>query len=256
MHDETWYTYQAMKKNVNNDISETTVMQSLTDGEEYEKDDFDTDEYDFEDDLNETSVLERLTDPDLDEKISKEDRNPQKNSAYREVLGFLRDLAVSMAVILVICNFIVRPVRVYGDSMYPTLYDGGVGFSNVIGMKMSGLKRFDIAIIYVEEKNEYLVKRVIGLPGETVSYRFGQLYINGEMMDEPFLDQAYVESCGQYFMSDVSDITLGDDEYYCLGDNRPASSDSRYYGPFKKENIRSKGVLILWPFADFGLHTW
>ena len=78
----------------------------------------------------------------------------------------------------------------------------------------------------------------------------------GEMMDEPFLDQAYVESCGQYFMSDVSDITLGDDEYYCLGDNRPASSDSRYYGPFKKENIRSKGVLILWPFADFGLHTW
>ena len=52
MHDETWYNYQAMKKNVNNDISETTVMQSLTDGEEYEKDDFDTDEYDFEDDLN------------------------------------------------------------------------------------------------------------------------------------------------------------------------------------------------------------
>ena len=102
MHDETWYNYQAMKKNVNNDISETTVMQSLTDGEEYEKDDFDTDEYDFEDDLNETSVLERLTDPDLDEKISKEDRNPQKNYAYREVLGFLRDLAVSMAVILVI----------------------------------------------------------------------------------------------------------------------------------------------------------
>ena len=239
----------------NNDINETQVMQTLTDADEYE-DAYDTQEYDFEDDLNETSVLERLTDPDLDEKVRKNDKKPQKTSAFKEVLGFLKDLAISMAVILLICNFIVRPVRVYGDSMYPTLLDGAIGFSNVIGFKSKELKRFDIAIIYVEAKNEYLVKRVIGLPGETLSYRYGQLYINGEVVDEPFLDQAYVEQCGQYFMSDVSEITLGDDEYYCLGDNRPASSDSRYYGPFKKEQIRSKGVLVLWPFSDFGLHTW
>lgn len=242
----------------NTEISETQVMQTLTDADEYDSGGFDSEEYDYEDDLdlNETSVLERLTDPDLDEKIVKKERKPQKNSAFREVLSFLRDLAVSMAVILLICNFVLRPVRVYGDSMYPTLLNGAIGFSNVIGFKTGELKRFDIAIIYVEEKNEYLVKRVIGLPGETLSYRYGQLFINGEMVDEPFLDQAYVEQCGQYFMSDVSEITLGEDEYYCLGDNRPASSDSRYYGPFKKEQIRSKGVLVLWPFSDFGLHTW
>lgn len=235
------------------DMDETQVMQVLTDGEEY-SDDENTDDYLY-DELSETTVIQQLTDPDYEEK-KKPVKKPKKSSAMREVLSFLRDLAVSMAVILVICNFVVRPVRVYGDSMYPTLLDGGIGFSNVLGMKTGKIERFDIAIIYVEEKNEYLVKRVIGLPGETVAYKNGQLYINGEAMDEPFLDQAYVESCGPYFMSDVAEITLEDDEYYCLGDNRPASSDSRYYGPFKADKIRSKGVLILWPFSDFGVHTW
>ena len=112
-------------------------MQTLTDADEYDSGDFDSEEYDYEDDLdlNETSVLERLTDPDLDEKIVKKERKPQKNSAFREVLSFLRDLAVSMAVILLICNFVLRPVRVYGDSMYPTLLNGAIGFSNVIGFK-------------------------------------------------------------------------------------------------------------------------
>lgn len=233
------------------DIEETQVMQVLTDGDEYS----DTDDYLY-DELNETTVIQQLTDPDYEEKKKKPKKKPQKSSAMKEVISFLRDLAVSMAVILVLCNFVVRPVRVYGDSMYPTLLDGGIGFSNVLGMKTGSIERFDIAIIYVEEKNEYLVKRVIGLPGETVAYKNGQLYINGEPVEETFLDQAYVESCGPYFMSDVAEITLGDDEYYCLGDNRPASSDSRYYGPFKAENIRSKGVLILWPFSDFGVHTW
>ena len=237
------------------EINETQVLQQLTDMND---DEYDTGEYDeFPDDMNETSVMEQLTDPDYDDK--KKERKPEKptgNSALREVLSFLKDLAISMAIILLLCNFVIRPVRVYGDSMYPTLLDGGIGFSNVLGMKPGEIRRFDIVIIYVPEKNEYLVKRVIGLPGETVSYSNGQLYINGEAMDEDFLDQKYVEECGQYFMSDVAPITLESDEYYCLGDNRPASSDSRYYGPFKKENIRSKGILILWPFSDFGVHTW
>lgn len=242
------------------EMSETQVLQQLTDLDD-ETGEMDTHDYDFSDeDFNETSVMEQLTDPDYEEKKntrkSKKEKKPEKNPALREVLSFLKDLAISMAVILVLCNYVVRPCRVYGDSMYPTLLNGGVGLSNVVGMKTGELKRFDIAIIYVPEKNEYLVKRIIGLPGETVSYSNGQLYINDEPVEEDFLDQKYVEECGQYFMSDVAPITLGDDEYYCLGDNRPASSDSRYYGPFKKENIKSKGILILWPFSDFGVHTW
>ena len=128
-------------------------------------------------------------------------------------------------------------------------------YSNNLASDISHLENGSVVDI-VTEKNEYLVKRVIGLPGETVSYANGQLYINGESVDEDFLSQEYVESYGSGWMPDVNEITLGEDEYYCLGDNRPHSSDSRYSGPFKKENIRSKGIFIAWPLSDFGVETW
>ena len=177
-------------------------------------------------------------------------------SAAKEVLDFLKDLAVCFVIVFFITKVLVKPVRVNGESMYPTLKNNDIGISNTIGFRTGGLKRFDIAIIYIEAKDEFIVKRVIGLPGETVSYQDGQLYINGEPMDEPFLDQEYVAEYGDDFMEDVAPVTLAEDEYYCLGDNRPHSSDSRYYGPFKKSIIACKGVLTLYPFSSFGVHTW
>ena len=177
------------------------------------------------------------------------------NPFWKEVLLFVRDVAVCMAVVLLISNFVIRPVEVLGSSMYPTLQDKEFGFSNLIGMRMDGIRRFDIVIIYVDPKEKYLVKRVVGLPGETVSYTGGQLYINGEAVAEEFFDEEYRSSFST-FMEDVKPVTLGEDEYFCLGDNRPHSSDSRVYGPFKSEQIRSKGILVLFPFSKIGLHTW
>lgn len=209
--------------------------------------------------LSETQVFERLTNPEVEKKqpAKQPSKGPEKDSsATSEVLDFLKDLVICMAIVFVITNFIVRPIQVKGNSMYPTLKDQSMGVSNTLGYNIGEIKRFDIVIIYIPEKNEYIVKRVIGLPGETVSYSNGQLYINGEAMEEPFLDQEYVESYGSGWMPDVSEITLGEDEYYCLGDNRPHSSDSRYYGPFKKENIKSKGIFIAWPLSEFGVETW
>lgn len=174
----------------------------------------------------------------------------------KEFLDFLKDVLICMAVVFLLVQFIVRPIQVKGSSMYPTLHDGSLGFSNILGFRLSGIERFDIVIVYLDEKDEYLVKRVIGLPGETVSYSGGQLYINGEAVAEDFLDEDYVASYNGYFMSDVDEITLGEDEYYCLGDNRPHSSDSRTYGPFQKSDILSKGVFIFLPFSDFGVETW
>lgn len=240
-------------KNTDKDerLTETQVMQQLTDPVDYS-------DKKEENTFTETRVLEELTDPDCKKSSHKEpEEKPEKpHSALNELFSFVIDLIVCMAIILVVTNFVVRPVQVSGDSMYPTLKDKSFGVSDVLGYNLNGIERFDVAIIYLPEKDEYLVKRVIGLPGETVSYSNGQLYINNEPVEEPFLDQSYVESYGDYFMSDVAPITLGEDEYYCLGDNRPASSDSRYYGPFKKENIRSKGIFIFWPFSKFGAQTW
>ena len=188
--------------------------------------------------------------------MKKEKKEKEEFNLWKEIISFAKDMAICMATVLVIVNFIARPIGVKGSSMYPTLEDGEIGFSDVIGYSLSGIDRFDIAIIYVESKDEYLVKRVIGLPNETISYIDGKLYVNGEYIEEDFLNTEYAETFEGIFMEDVGEITLGEDEYYCLGDNRPRSSDSRVYGPLKKEDIRCKGVLVLWPLNRIGFHTW
>lgn len=191
-------------------------------------------------------------------KIRKEKipKHKKKNSFANDFFHFFLEVLICFLVVYFLSNYVIRPVQVKGNSMYPTLKDNSIGFSNILGRKISSIERFDIVIVYLPEKNEYIVKRVIGLPNETVSYENGQLYINGQYVEEDFLDDSYVSTYNNSFMSDVEPITLGDDEYFCLGDNRPHSSDSRVYGPFKKENILSKGVFIFFPFTEFGVDTW
>ena len=181
---------------------------------------------------------------------------PKQETFLEGAWDFLKTLVISMIIVFGITNFIARPIQVVGTSMFPTLQPDSIGMANILGRRTEGLKRFDIAIIYVNEKKDYLVKRIIGLPGETVSYKDGTLYINDEPMKEPFLDEAYPEGRGDAFMTDVEPLTLGEDEYYCLGDNRPASKDSRYYGPFKEASIVAKGAFILYPFDQFGVKSW
>ncbi len=175
---------------------------------------------------------------------------------WREMLDFLKTLVVTSIIFLGISHFLVRPIRVEGNSMFPTLKDGSSGVSNVAGRNADGLDRFEIVIIYLADKKEYLVKRVIGLPGETISYKNGQLSVNGKLYAEDFLDDEYVSSYQGSFMTDVHPITLGPDEYYCLGDNRPNSRDSRFYGPFTGSQIVAKGALIFFPFQEAGLKSW
>jgi signal peptidase I len=180
----------------------------------------------------------------------------KKNTFLADLLDFLKTVIISAVVILAVTHWLVRPIRVEGQSMYPTLADNAFGFSNVIGSRYGDLQRFDIAIIYLEEKDEYLIKRIIGLPGETIACLNGTIYINGEPLDEPFLDPDYTSTYGGNFTSDFGEVTLGEGEYFCLGDNRPVSNDSRYYGPFRREQIVAKGALILWPLDDFGVKSW
>ncbi len=184
-----------------------------------------------------------------EEKVSEE-------SIWSDIWDFVKTLLISMIIVFVLADFVIRPIRVDGSSMFPTLKSGSLGLSNVLGFRTGGLDRFDIAIIYISEKKEYIVKRVIGMPGDTVEYKNGQLYINGEMMEEPFLDQDYIDSYDGVFMNDISEFTLSQGQYYCLGDNRPNSKDSRYYGPFYKDQIFAKGALIIWPFDQAGVKSW
>ncbi|MBE6107848.1 MAG: signal peptidase I [Erysipelotrichaceae bacterium] len=175
-----------------------------------------------------------------------------KISWKEELIDFGKTLLFSLAAVFLMTTFIAKPVRVNGDSMYPQIKHNQVGFSMVFNK--NNIERFDVVVVYIEETDKYLVKRVIGLPHETIRYTDSKLYVNDVLVEENFLDREYVFSQMQNmnFTSDF-EIHLGEDEVYLLGDNRPYSRDSRYYGPFSKDEIVSKGLFVLFPFDEIGV---
>lgn len=192
-----------------------------------------------------------------------------ERTLLEDILDFVKVFVISAIVILLFVNFVAHPVRVDGKSMYPTLKDGEFGFTNVGGVLLNGVERGDIVVVTMEENGQktHWVKRVIGLPGDTVSCVNDVVYINGKVLDEtkyiaPDYRQSLVDKFG-YFnkvpnadntnVEDFEEVKLGDDEYYVMGDNRPYSKDSRYVGPVKKSQIFAKKMLVLLPISDIGV---
>lgn len=156
--------------------------------------------------------------------------------------------------IFLITKFLVNPIQVIGVSMYPTLADEDRGFSSVIS-KHFAINRFDIVVVEAHE-DDFWVKRVIGCPNETVEMKDEILYINGEAVEQDFLDQNYVaeeQNKYGYFTENFGPITLKEDEYFLMGDNRHHSTDSRVTGPFKAEQIASVGAFIYYPLTQLGV---
>lgn len=192
-----------------------------------------------------------------------------ERTLLEDILGFIKVFVVSAIVILLFVNFVARPVRVDGRSMYPTLKDGEFGFTNVGGVLLNGVERGDIVVVTMEENGQktHWVKRVIGLPGDTVSCVNDVVYINGKVLDETkYIDPDYRQSLVDKFgyfnkvpnadntnVEDFEEVKLKDDEYYVMGDNRPYSKDSRYVGPVKKSQIFAKKMLVLLPISDIGV---
>lgn len=153
----------------------------------------------------------------------------------KEVIPYI----VIVVVVVLIRTFIITPVRVDGDSMKNTLKNGDI----LLLYKLSSIDRFDIIVLDEEKDNEKIIKRVIGLPGETVAIKKGKIYINDKVIDDEY---AYGET------SDYNKVTLKDDEYFILGDNRLISKDSRYFGPIKDNEIKGEIVFRLFPFTKIG----
>ncbi len=153
----------------------------------------------------------------------------------KEVIPYI----VIVVVVVLIRTFIITPVRVDGDSMKNTLKNGDI----LLLYKLSSIDRFDIIVLDEEKDNEKIIKRVIGLPGETVAIKKGKIYINDKVIDDEY---AYGQT------SDYNKVTLKDDEYFILGDNRLISKDSRYFGPIKENEIKGKIVFRLFPFTKIG----
>ena len=160
------------------------------------------------------------------------------------IKNFLQIVITAVVIVFICFKFLFISTEVKGSSMYPTLQDGDRGFSFVITRNIS-INRFDICVIDSDKAGKLIVKRIIGMPNEKVTYKDNKLYINDEYIEETFLgDDVYTEDF---------EAVLGKDEYFCLGDNRSVSRDSRYYGAFSKSEIKSTDFLAYFPFNRIGI---
>lgn len=172
------------------------------------------------------------------------------------ILDFARLILITVVAAMVILVFVARKEEVRGTSMYPTLVEGETVIINMAANYVGEIKRFDVVVAREYRSDDLWVKRVIGLPGETISYREDVLYVDGKAMEEPFLDKKYVEQVKKsanklYFTQDYISKKLGKNEYLLVGDNRNESLDSRNdaVGPFQREQIIARGVFVYQPFS-------
>lgn len=178
-------------------------------------------------------------------------------SKKKEIIKFSLQLVAIVAITTVTFTKIIIPVRVDGQSMYPTLHNDDLAVVNALFLNRSDIKRFDIVVLKCEKLDKDIVKRVIGMPGDTIVYKDDKLYINDTYYQEPYLKSDYIQEAKinyktELFTNDF-EITLGDDEIFVLGDNRLQSADSRTLGTFKYEDIIGKKGLVLFPFKNMNL---
>jgi signal peptidase I len=172
----------------------------------------------------------------------------------KELLGFGFEVLVVLLLTWLCLTYVGQRTSVSGRSMMPMLSDGDQLIVDKLTYRFKDPERFDIIVFpYQYEKNVYYIKRIIGMPGETVLIDSeGTIYINGEPLQEHY---------GREIISPdnlglaAAPITLGEDEYFVLGDNRNNSSDSREpsVGNIKRKNIIGRAWLRIYPFQDFGI---
>lgn len=157
-----------------------------------------------------------------------------------KLVKFLKELipyVIILIVVVVVRTYLFTPIIVSGPSMQPTLNGGELMILN----KNGSFSRYDVVVVDIG--SEEIIKRIIALPGETISCEAGVVYVNGRRQDENY-------SKGITFSFDK--ITLKDDEYFVMGDNRENSKDSRVLGPIKQDHIKGTTKLVLFPFNKIG----
>ena len=183
---------------------------------------------------NKEIIVSKKIDEDIE--LDEESEKVNENKLLKFVLELV-PYVVILVVVVLIRTYICTPIIVSGPSMQPTLDGGELMLLN----KLSEFGRFDVVVVDIE--TEEIIKRIIALPGETITCENGIVYVNGKRQDEEY-------SKGYTF--DFEKITLAEDEYFVMGDNREDSKDSRMIGPVKMEQIKGTAKFVLYPFGKFG----
>lgn len=168
---------------------------------------------------------------------------------WRIFLDFAETIVIAGAIFVVVYAFLFRPFQVNGNSMFPTFQNGEYIFTNLITLRISPLKRGDVVVFKAPANQEKdYIKRIIGLPGDTVQIKDGYVYVNGQLLNEPYEPKEY-RTTGEAFMQDGQTVTVPQESYFVLGDNRPGSSDSRDWGFVTKNKIIGKSFFVYWPIT-------
>lgn len=158
----------------------------------------------------------------------------------KEEIKSLIPYVIILIVVILIKNYVATTIYVNGQSMYPTLHNKDIMIMDKVFYKIDDLKRFDIVV--VQNGPSKIIKRIIGLPGETVEYYNNKLYINGEEVEDKY----------NKIMQEDFIVTLEGKQYFVMGDNRGDSLDSRIIGPVREENILGKATITIFPFTRIG----
>jgi signal peptidase I len=180
--------------------------------------------------------------------------NEKSSDWLTELLDWLKYILVAILLGLLLVIFVVQRNFVVGNSMLPTLQHDDQLLVEKVTKWFGGISRGDIVTIDSHElprrDNEpNIIKRVIGVPGDKVEISAGQVYLNDQLLEEPYLAEGTVTNSRN---QDYSLVILGKDEYYVLGDNRDASLDSRSFGPVPQSGIIGEVLLRFYPFDKIG----
>lgn len=168
-------------------------------------------------------------------------------------LDILEVFVTSFAIFLFIYLLVLQPHKIKGNSMEPNYHDGEYLLTDKLSYRFKEPQRGDVVVFEppVSPDEEY-IKRIIALPGETISVNNGNYYINGKKLNEDYIpDNIYTK--GKEFLSNNTVITVPPGSYFVSGDNRESSSDSRYWGFVTKDKITGKAWFIYWPPKSVGV---
>ncbi len=172
----------------------------------------------------------------------------EKKESWLDILKFA---LVTAAIVLPIRFFIAQPFLVSGPSMEPLFNDKDYLIVDEISYRFEAPKRGEVIVFRRPEENKYLIKRIIALPRETIILEGDKIEIKNGKHPEGFnLEENYITS---KTVESPKTITLDENQYYVLGDNRPVSYDSRYWGPLESKNIVGRPLFRLYPFSQIGL---
>lgn len=182
--------------------------------------------------------------------IDGEANGEEKKNPWKDILDLVVYCAVILLITFLIVHFVGQRTEVIGNSMVPTLAYGDNLIVDKISYRFRDPERFDIIVFpSPDEPGKNYIKRIIGLPGETVQIDGDVIYINGQLLEENYGAEPM-----QYSGTAQEGVILGEDEYFVLGDNRNVSKDSRYdiVGNISRDDIIGRAWLRIWPLRQFG----